>query len=362
MNDVRNWQAPGRVTLLGEHLDYNGGAALAVALDRGIALKARARDDTKVRVWSTGEHRRYGELEITDDIHEDWLAYVAGALAVLRESGLRTGADLVIESSLPEGAGLASSAALASVLVQALAELYELPHDPAFVVHAAHRIENDQLGIPTGFLDPTVVAYAEEGQALHLDFTDSSPTRTLLPAGFASAGLTLVLIDTRTRRALTDGRYADRVRECETARTALGLDRLAAVSLDKAVLLEDDTLKRRARHVLTEAARVRSGRHLLADGRFDRFGPLLTASHESLRDDFEVSCAQLDVAVETALEAGALGAKLTGAGFGGCVVALVSFDELPQMKTAVEEQFENAGWATPGIVAARPADGFIKRT
>ena len=362
MNDVRSWQAPGRVTLLGEHLDYNGGTALGVALDRGITLKARARDDTRVRVWSTGEQRRHGELDITDSTGEGWLAYVAGVLAELREIGLRTGADLVIESSLPEGAGLASSAALTSVLVHALAELNGLPHDSAFVVDAVHRVENDQLGIPTGFLDQTVVAYAEDGQVLHLDFTDSPPQRALLTAAFAEAGVTLVLIDTRTRRTLADGRYADRRRECEATRTALGLDRLAEVSLDKVVLLEDETLKRRARHVLTETARVRSARQLIADGRFDRFGPLLTASHESLRDDFEVSCAQLDVAVETALEAGALGAKLTGAGFAGCVVALAPVAELSRIKELVEAQFENAGWAAPGIVATRPSVGLTEGT
>jgi galactokinase len=338
------WTAPGRVNLIGEHTDYNGGFVLPVAIDRFTTVAAGPRDDGVVRARS---------LQLDDDA--GWTVYVDGVVRALADEGVHVGgANVLVDSNVPAGAGLSSSAALEVAAAAALAAMAGARLELRQLAAVAYRAETEFVGVPVGIMDQTVVAVATEGHALFLD------TRSLavehVPFNPAAHGLHLLVIDSGVRRRLNDGRYAERRKECEAAAAALGVPELRDATLsDVEAAAIDETLRRRARHVVSENGRVLQAVELLRAGDLHALGPLLLTSHASLRHDFEVSSPELDQIVEDAVRRGAVGARMTGAGFGGCALALV-----PDVAMgAVGEKFGNAAFevAPAGGVRAAPPLG-----
>lgn len=357
MVEIKQWHVPGRVNLIGEHLDHNGGPTLPFAIDRGLTVKARRRDDDRVAVWSGGE-RADLRLSVVPGEVDGWAAYVAGVVWAMQQAGNRVvGTDLVVESTLPRGAGLASSAALTCGVALALADVAGVEIDRHAVAGVAQRAETDFVGAPVGRMDQLAVLLATSGHALLIDHRPDPPTTTDVGLDPASAGLVLAVVDTRVHHDLAAGEYAARRAECAAACTELGLDHLSAAQVDAVFQLDDPVLVRRTRHVITETTRVRGAVKALRTGGWEQLGTILTSSHESLRDDFEVSCPELDLAVELALEHGALGARLTGGGFGGSVIALVPVDRAAAMASAVKEAFVARSWAEPVVAPVRPSAG-----
>ncbi len=360
MDEVRRWQVPGRVNLIGEHLDHNGGAALPIAIDRTLLVKARVRRDGVVNVWSDGGRASFG-VDVAPGAVGGWAAYPAGVVRALRAAGVELGgADLVLESTIPVGAGLSSSAALTCGVALALDDLAGAELSRERLARIAQAAENDEVGVPTGLMDQYAVLLAREGHALHLDFAAPVPTAEHVPVRWSEAGLTLAVIDTGARHALTEGGYAARRAECARATEAAGVDRLATIGLDGLLALDDELLKARARHVLTESTRVRGAITALRRGDWTQLGTMLTASHESLRDDFHVSCPELDLAVETALTCGALGARMTGGGFGGSVIALIAPEKVDQVRARLEAAHAARDWPRPDVFTVRPAPGAAR--
>jgi galactokinase len=346
--------APGRVNLIGEHTDYNGGLCLPVALPQRTTVTLVPRTDLALRLSSAQEEDAWeGSVE---DRPEGWAAYVVGVVSVLRESGYDVpGFEASIDSEVPVGAGLSSSAALECSVATALAALLGLDLSLALrrrLAAACVRAENEYVGAPTGGMDQTVAMLAEPGHALLLDFADGSAIPVELP--LADAGLLLLVIDTRVSHDLTEGSYGDRRGECAAAAAALGRASLRDASPEAVEGLADPVLRRRARHVVTENLRVLAAVGAIGDRDWEALARLLDASHTSMRDDFEISCTELELAVETARSAGALGARMTGGGFGGSVVALVPQAAVETVQAAVTAAFARGGHAEPAYLAATP--------
>ena len=283
-----------------------------------------------------------------------WAAYPAGVVWALREAGYPvTGARVAVDSDLPQGAGLSSSAALECAVALALTQLAGLDVVRQELAAIARRAENDFVGVPTGIMDQSAALLCQAGHALLLDCRSGEADS--VPLDPALSGLALVIIDTRARHALTESGYGARHIECEEAARALGVRTLRDVSGPESLsALADPVLRRRARHVITENQRVLETAALLRRGKVDGIGRLLNESHASLRDDFEISWPEADVAVDAAVGAGALGARMMGGGFGGSVIAL-----LPQDGAAVHEAvcaaFRGQGWPDPGFLNAPPS-------
>ncbi|WP_341928126.1 galactokinase [Nocardioides psychrotolerans] len=339
--------APGRVNLIGEHTDYNAGLCLPLALSYATTVRVTVRDDRGVSVRSAQQGEPWtGTLDgVGPGQVEGWASYAVGVLWALQESGWEVpGVDLVVDSTVPMGAGLSSSAALECAVAAAVAGL--LGHDltPALrstLVEVCRRAESEVAGAPTGGLDQTVSLLANAGSALLIDFRDGS-TRDV-PLGWDEAGLRLLVVDTRVSHALVDGGYAARRADCEAAAEALGLESLREATLEDLDRVEHLRERARARHVVSENARVEAAVVALADQDWTRLGSLMNASHVSLRDDFEVSCEELDLVVDTALQAGALGARMTGGGFGGSAIVLVPAERADAVVRAVDLAFVAAG-------------------
>jgi galactokinase len=356
--------APGRVNLIGEHTDYNRGLCLPLALPQRTSVTLSPRFDGRLRLASAQEQEEWeGSVE---DRPSGWAAYVAGVVAALREDGYDVpGLDAAIDSDVPVGAGLSSSAALECAVAAGAAGLLDLDLDDTAVrrrlASACMRAENDYVGAPTGGMDQTVAMLGRPGHALLLDFdfdddTDDGAGVTPVALPLADADLVLLVVDTRVSHTLTDGSYGDRRTECARAAEALGATSLREVSLADVERLDDPVLRRRARHVVTENQRVRDVVAALADDGWDRVGGLLDESHISMRDDFEISCRELDLVVETARASGALGARMTGGGFGGSAIVLVPSSSVDGVRRAVTAAFGDAGLREPAHLVATPGD------
>jgi galactokinase len=355
------WQAPGRVNLIGEHTDYNQGFVLPFALAQGVVVAASRREDEMLVLAS----RQAGGAPAAEPLASlapgsvtGWAAYPAGVAWALAQAGHRVGgASIAIDADLDRGAGLSSSAALECATALALTDLYGVSMPLPELAALAQRAENDFAGIPTGIMDQSASLLCRAGHALLLDCR--SGQTSLIPLDLRAAGLILLVIDTGVRRALADGRYADRRRDCEAAARALGVASLRDVTPDHGggAAQLDPVLARRVRHVVTENSRVLQTVELLRAGQPRDCGQLLTASHESLRDDFEVSWPQADAAVQAAVGAGALGARMTGGGFGGSVIALTEATRSGSVRAAVSENFARHGWGAPGFTDALPSPG-----
>ncbi|QFG21322.1 galactokinase [Actinomadura sp. WMMB 499] len=352
------WSAPRRVDIIGEHTDYSNGFALPFALAQRTVVHARLRDDGRVTATSDG----YGEVEfpVTTAPGEvtGWGAHVAGvAWALARSGAAPTGADLRIRSAVPHGAGLSSSHSLECAVALALTGLHDRDLDRARLVRIVQHAENGYVGAPTGVMDQMASLYGEADRAVLVDARHL--TAEPVPCEFASAGLALLVVDTRSPHRHADGEYGARRGTCADASRALGVADLRDVTdLDGALArLDDPVAVRRVRHVVRENARVLAAVELLRAGRLREIGPLLTASHASLRDDYEVTVAELDTAVEAALAAGALGARMIGGGFGGSVIALVEQADRASVGAAVADAFRRRGFAEPAFHVARPSRG-----
>jgi len=356
-------RAPGRVNLIGEHTDYNRGLVLPVALPHGTYAAIAPRTDGVVRIGSVEEADPWtGSIDaMGPGAVEGWAAYVAGVLWAMRQAGFDLpGVDVMVHGTVPLGAGLSSSAALECSVALAVCGLLGVEPD-AGVRHrlaaACIRAETEVAGAPTGGMDQTVSLFATEGSALLIDF-DAEPgagsTRDVA-LGLGPAGLALLVTDTRVLHALVDGGYAARRADCEAAAEALGLASLREASLDQVDTLEDGRIRRRARHIVTEIDRVRHTVDALDRGDWAAIGRAFRESHVSMRDDFEISCPELDLAVTTAVEAGAVGARMTGGGFGGSSIALVRQDRLDAVVRAIDAAFVAAGYGAPQHLRAEPS-------
>ena len=352
------WFAPGRVNLIGEHTDYNGGFVLPFALSTGVAVAA-GRHGAGIAVSS----RQRGGRAVTapggrlvPGTVSGWAAYPLGMAWALTAAGYPPGGTAIaVDADLAMGAGLSSSAALECAVGLALTELHGLAVTRPELAALASRAENEFAGAPTGIMDQSAALLCRAGHALLLDCR-SGATQDV-PLDPAAAGLTLLVIDTGVRHALNDGRYAARRRSCEAAARALGVASLRDLTDRPEALSElaDPELRRRARHVITENRRVLAAAGLLRSGELAAVGPLLTESHASLRDDFEISWPQADVTVGSALAAGAAGARMTGGGFGGSVIALVPASQAGQVTAAIAAAFARAGWPAASVMPAVPS-------
>jgi galactokinase len=350
------FSAPGRVNLIGEHTDHNEGHVLPFEIDRRTVVAGARRDDDTVvlRSAQVPDEVVTTRVDALSDAR-GWSAYALGTLWALGEAGVpRSGWDLVVDGDVPLGAGLSSSAALESAVALAVASLSGADLSRADLARAGRRAENDVVGAPVGIMDQAASLLCHADAALLLD------CRTLetadVPLGFADAGLVTLVADSRVRHDLAAGGYGDRRRDCVEAAATLGVPALRDATpamLDRL----SGVLLRRARHVVTEQARVHRVVELLRSGRPREVGPLLTASHASLRNDYEVSVPQLDAAVEAALDAGALGARLVGGGFGGSVLVLVPRAGVGAVTDAIAQRYARAGWTEPVIREVAPAEG-----
>lgn len=357
------WSAPGRVNLIGEHTDYNEGFVFPFAINRRTYAAVAPRQDNMICVASSFSKEAF-QLAITDIKNDDsngWAAYpfgVAYAVAKLSGKNPTQGFDIFIDSDVPVGAGLSSSAAIECAVGLALNELWNAGLDKKTLARAGQLGENEIVGAPTGIMDQTASLFGELDHAVFLDCRSLEATPVEL--GFAEAGLELLIIDTKVAHRLVDGGYAARRAACEAGATALGaksLRDLTVADLPRAEELLDPVTLRRIRHVITENDRVaETVATLKADGP-RAIGALLYASHESMRDDFEISIDELDTAVETALRHGAIGARMTGGGFGGAAIALTPIEKISEVTLSVLAEFEALGYAKPEIFAVSAAPG-----
>ncbi|HLI00428.1 MAG TPA: galactokinase [Acidimicrobiales bacterium] len=377
------WWAPGRVNLIGEHTDYNDGFALPFAIPLGVTATVEARDDGQLRISSAQEPDTL-ELPMTKlapGAVEGWAAYPAGAVWALLTRAGRLGAgaapvsagaapagagaggsapglEVHVDGQVPLGAGLSSSAAIVCSTAAAADDLLGLGLERSELITLTRRAENDFVGAPTGGMDQTASLLCRSGHVLLLD-TRTMTTRQV-PFDPDAAGLAVLVTDTRIRHRHADGAYADRHDACARAAAALGvpaLRDLAAADLPAALerLGDDDAAQRAVRHVVTENERVLRTVELLDAGRPAEIGPLLDASHQSLRVDFRVSTPEVDLAVETAKAAGALGSRITGGGFGGCTITLCRAGDIEGVQTAVSDAYAERGYEAPRFLVVTPA-------
>ncbi|MFE4545261.1 galactokinase [Arthrobacter sp. NPDC056727] len=359
------WQAPGRVNLIGEHTDYNEGFVLPFAIDRTARVAVAVRPDSTVRMLST-----YGDQGITTadtaslegGAAKGWTKYPLGVIWALQQRGIDVpGLDLLLDSDVPLGAGLSSSHAIECAVISALNDLTGAGMGPEDMVLATQRAENDFVGAPTGIMDQSASLRGSKGHAVFLDCRDQSVQ--LVPFEAEAAGLVLLVIDTKVSHSHADGGYASRRASCELGAEVLGVKALrdvAPADLEEASGLLDEVTFRRVRHVVTENDRVLQTVELLAQQGPSAIGPLLDASHASMRDDFEISCPELDLAVESSRAGGAIGARMTGGGFGGAAIALTPVSGEQQVRAAVVRAFAEAGYTAPDIFTVTPAAGAMR--
>ncbi|MFF8952316.1 galactokinase [Streptomyces sp. NPDC014940] len=358
------WAAPGRVNLIGEHTDYNDGFVMPFALPHQTTAAVSRRTDGVLRLHSAdigGEAVELALDALAPQSDKEWTAYPAGVVWALREAGHPvTGADVHLASTVPTGAGLSSSAALEVVVALALNDLYDLGLQRWQLARLCQRAENVYVGAPTGIMDQTASACCEPGHALFLDTRDLSQRQ--IPFDLAAEGLRLLVVDTQVKHAHSGGEYGKRRAGCEKGAALLGVDALRDIpyaDLDAALarLGDDEEVVRLVRHVVTEDERVERTVALLHSGETRAIGPVLTEGHASLRDDFRISCPELDLVVDTALTAGALGARMTGGGFGGSAIVLAEAAEVDTVTKAVREAFAAAGFTAPRVFEAVPSPG-----
>ncbi|MFC5747096.1 galactokinase [Actinomadura rugatobispora] len=362
------WHAPGRINVIGEHTDYNDGLVLPFALARGVSAAAARRDDGVLELRSL-QAADAGVTVVLDGAgpetaggwaeRERWAAYPFGVAALLREHGVG-GASVLFDSDLPQGAGLSSSAALECATALALCELYGLDGlaaDRAGLARIAQRAENEYVGMPCGIMDQSASLLCTAGHALMLDCRTGLSAQ--VPLDLPGKDLALLVVNTRARHTLTDGGYGRRRAECERAAALLGVPALRDVKDLPAALdrLADPVLRRRVQHVVTENHRVEATAGLLRAGAETELGALLTASHLSLRDQYEISWPEADLTIDTALRAGARGGRMVGGGFGGSVIVLTATGRAERVRDAITAAYRERGLAEPEFVDAVPSPG-----
>jgi len=363
------WSAPGRVNLIGEHTDYNEGFVFPFAINRHTFAAVALRTDGLARVASAFAPGiiEIPLAEISRETAAGWSAYPLGVAWALLQNGREVlgavasdqpGFDIYIESDVPVGAGLSSSAAIECSVAVALNELWELGLSARELARVGQRAENEIVGAPTGIMDQSASLLGKLDHGVFLDCR--SLEAEVIDLGFAREGLELLIIDTKVEHRHADGGYASRRAACEAGASALGLRSLreaGLADLPRAAELLDDVTFRRVRHVVTENERVLQTVAALRERGPRAIGELLYQSHESMRDDFEISVDELDTAVETALRHGAIGARMTGGGFGGAAIALCPIDKISEISRAVTAEFAILGYAKPDVFVVSAAPG-----
>ncbi|WP_400160297.1 galactokinase [Arthrobacter sp. BPSS-3] len=362
------WSAPGRVNLIGEHTDYNDGFAFPIAIEKRAAVAASRREDRRLRVASDSFPGvvDVGLDGLDPDALQGWSGYplgVAWAMAeALRSAGRDVsqlpGVDLALTSDVPAGAGLSSSAAVECSVAMALNELWDAGLDRQELARIGQLAENRVVGAPTGIMDQSASLLGEPDHGILLDC--QSLVTEIVPLGFESAGVGLLVIDTRTSHSHSDGGYASRRRSCEEGAEAMGVRSLRGLGpedLPRAEATLEPVTFRRVRHIITENQRVLDTVATLRSHGAAAIGPFLNASHVSMRDDFEISTPELDLAVSTAQSLGAIGARMTGGGFGGAAIALVRDADAETVARGVLEAFDTAGFTAPHIFPVTAAEG-----
>ena len=350
--------APGRVNLIGEHIDYSDGFVLPFAIKDRTLVAARKRNDSTVRIASAQRRNKVVTVDINQvkpGLKGEWERY---ALGVLWSMGVKSGVDLMIDGHVPLGAGLSSSAALECSVATAMNHLFDLGFNLEELARLTQKAENQYVGVPCGIMDQSVSLMATQGSALLLDCRDLSTKN--IPFDVASSGLELLIIDTQAHHALTDGGYAERRASCESAVAKLGITSLRELTIEKlqesaALLTETEFI--RVRHAVTEMQRVLDCVDALSASDFEKVGQLINQSHISLRDDYTVSCPELDTAVDAALAAGALGSRMVGGGFGGSAIALFVLDDIGPAKQAIAKAFKAEGFTEPRFFTSLPSSG-----
>ena len=356
------WSAPGRVNLIGEHTDYNEGFVFPFAINRRTFAALSLRKDGEARVASSfsSEVIQIPVDQISRDSVAGWSAYPLGVAWALKELGgaAQTGFDLYIDSDVPVGAGLSSSAAIECSVAVALNELWDIGLSRRDLARVGQLAENAIVGAPTGIMDQSASLLGQLDQGVFLDCKDLSSQ--IIDLGFAREGLELLIIDTKVEHRHADGGYASRRAACEAGAKALGFTSLRGATeadLPRAEALLDNVTYRRVRHVITENQRVLNTVAALQAKGPRAIGELLYASHQSMRDDFEISIDELDTAVETALRHGAIGARMTGGGFGGAAIALCPIEKISEISRSVDAEFLALGYAKPDIFVVSAAPG-----
>ncbi len=351
-------RAPGRVNLIGEHTDYNDGFVLPIAIDRAVWIALRPTGARRVRVRSLDyESEAELPLDALEHAGEGWADYVTGVAWGLAGSGRPlTGWDGIIGGDVPRAAGLSSSAAVELAALRAFAAAADLPWEPRTMALLGQRVENEWIGVSCGIMDQLVVAAGQAGHALLIDCRTLEIDAAPLPAGAA-----VVVLDTGTRRGLVDSAYNERRHQCEEAAAFFGVRALRDVDAATFAARADELdpmVRRRARHVVSENARTLHAAAAMRAGDLPRLGQLMDASHESLRDDFEVTNDALDAIVASARrQPGCYGARMTGAGFGGCAVALVAAPRAPAFVDAVTPAYEAETGLKPHAYVCQATDG-----
>ena len=355
------WRAPGRVNLIGEHTDYNDGFVLPFAIDAACTATASRLAEPVVRIRSAQRDDAV-DLPLADLTPGtgSWAGYAAGVIWALREHGCAVdGVDLALDSTVPSGSGLSSSAALVCSVATAVDDLFGLELSAEELLAVSRRAENDFVGAPTGGMDQLASLRCTEGNVLFCDMRSLEVEQ--VPFDVVAAGLAVLVIDSRAEHSHADGEYRQRREGCERAAGILGVRALRDVAigdLDDALrALPDDELRRYVRHIVTEDDRVLRTVELLRAGRVRDIGAQLSESHASMRDDYRITIPELDVAAETLEAAGALGARMTGGGFGGCVIAVLDEGLVENAVTAVRKAYAEHGFRAPGDLTVRPAQG-----
>jgi galactokinase len=350
--------APGRVNLIGEHIDYSDGFVLPFAIKDRTFVAARKRSDSTVRIASAQRRNKIVTVDINQvkpGLKGEWERY---ALGVLWSMGVTNGVDLMIDGHVPLGAGLSSSAALECSVATAMNHLFDLGFNLEELARLTQKAENQYVGVPCGIMDQSVSLMATQGSALLLDCRDLSTKN--ISFDVASHGLELLIIDTQAHHALTDGGYAERRASCESVVAKLGITSLRELTMDQlegSWVLINETEYVRARHAVTEMKRVLDCVEALKASDFEKVGQLINQSHISLRDDYTVSCPELDTAVDAALSEGALGSRMVGGGFGGSAIALIQASKTTETIGAIEKAFSSKGFKAPRFFTSLPSQG-----
>jgi galactokinase len=357
------WSAPGRANLIGEHTDYNDGWVLPFGINRRTWVAAAANQSNELRVVSSLDNSMKSISLAAKDRPEnlDWALYPLGVAWMLREAtpnASHFGIDLAVTTSVPIGAGLSSSAAIEMAVAVALNDIWNLNLTRSELAKVGQRAENLVVGAPTGIMDQMASVHAAADSAVLLDCRSLEVRQ--IPLGFAQRGLSIAVMDTRVKHSHGTSGYRERREQCEAASAALAVSALRDAGIEDLARLENlvpPVVYRRARHIVTENQRVLLAAQALESGNLEVFGELMNESHTSMRDDFEISIAELDLAVEVARRNGALGSRMTGGGFGGAAIALIASEKISHLAQTIEAEFAAAGFAKPEVFEVVPSNG-----
>jgi galactokinase len=350
--------APGRVNLIGEHVDFLDGFVLPFAIKDVTTVAVSRNNLRKIRLASVQENLKIEEIELKDLAPltgTPWTRYPVGVIWALE---IKEGLDIIIDGKVPLGAGLSSSAALEAAVATALNKLFNLNIELPALSRLCQRAENVYVGMPCGIMDQSVSIMATEGHALLLDCRDLSTEQ--IPFDIAPHGLELLVVDTQVHHELVDGGYAERRASCEKAVADLKIKTLRDISVENFVARKeelDPTTYIRAFHAVTEMRRVLDAVMALKKDDFVTFGKIVSEAHASLRDNYTVSCPELDLVADTANENGALGARMIGGGFGGSAIALLKSEDVEKVKAKISDAFAAKGFKAPRFFISTPAAG-----